>query len=116
MNREELTPKQKVKEELFQLFKKFEYQLFHTSEKQMNKDDEDKFLELREKHLEDPAFFREWMMYDRLVIFHLCGPHKSKLQGIYNNNMADYILVKHSNEDKEAYQEELKAWKEATLK
>ncbi len=97
--------KQKVKRELLQLFRRLE--------RDFNKEDESRLLELRAQHLTDPDFFREWMMYDRLVVWSSIKEHRDWSGDIYNENMVLYACLKHAPEDREFYQEELKAWKEA---
>lgn len=94
-----------VKEELFQIFRRLEMNF--------NDEDDKKLKELRSQYLTEPAFFREWMMYDRLVIVSMLEPHKKESSKMYNEAQADYIGVKHSSENTEFYKNELKAWKDA---
>ena len=96
-------PKQKVKEELSELFRKLE--------QDFNPKDEARLLELREQHLTEPEFFREWMMYDRLVVGSMCEGHKLTEEA--SESVGAYISLKYAPEDEEFYQNELKAWKEA---
>ena len=96
-------PKEKVKKELSELFDRLEHDF--------NPEDETRLLELREQHLTEPEFFREWMMYDRLLVGSVCEEHK--LAEAASENISAYISLKYAPEDKEFYQKELQAWKEA---
>ena len=97
---------EKVKGELSDLFTRLE--------KDFNPKDEARLLELREQHLTEPTFFREWMMYDRLAIGSISEKHR--LIEATNENINAYISLKYASEDDKIYQDELKAWKVANLK
>ena len=95
-------PKQKAKEELSDLFKKLE--------RDFNPEDEARLIELRSQYLKDPDFFREWMMYDRLVVWDACSEIHS-LSEAAGESLRAYLCLKYIPEDKDIYQKELKAWK-----
>ena len=88
------------------------FQLIRNLERNFNDEDEKRFKELRSQHLAEPAFFREWMIYDRLVVLTMLEKQK-ELKKMYIEAQAEYIGVKHAAENTEFYINELKAWKEA---
>jgi hypothetical protein len=99
----ESSQKIQIKEELFQLIRKLE--------RNFNDEDERRFKELRAQYLQDSDFFREWMVYDRLVVLSMIENHKG-LKEMYHEIQAEYVSVKYAAEDTEFYQNELKAWKD----
>ncbi|MBW2965563.1 hypothetical protein KY342_00500 [Candidatus Woesearchaeota archaeon] len=97
--------KQEIKEELFQIIRRLE--------RNFNEQDEERFNELRTQYLTEPIFFREWMMYDRLVVLAMLQEYKIELKETYDENIVIYLGIKYASEKSESYQKELKAWKEA---
>ncbi|MBW2982073.1 hypothetical protein KY343_04285 [Candidatus Woesearchaeota archaeon] len=104
MNLEDLTPKQKVKEELFQLIRRLE--------RKFNERDEERFEELQSQYLKDSDFFREWMVYDRLVVLSMIKGHERSLKW-FNGFQSEYAQLKHASENTSLYINELAAWKKA---